>query len=198
MPGSSGSANRSSASRASCTLARSRRKAAKLTTWCAIRFGRPLSGCSGDRVVAARYQAAPRSDTSEPIARMVSGGSSRRPIQRCRGRECLLGACGRAASPKRLEMRVPSACGTNRFHSGHVYKKRGGRSSVFCPHRDHRSGAHAVPLCSPRRCAGESLSDPHTATKSRRVRCRCRRFRLVNGGVVRVRDVETAQGGEQG
>ena len=42
--------------------------------------------------MAACYQAAARSDTSEPIARTVSGRSSRRPSQRCSGRQCLLPA----------------------------------------------------------------------------------------------------------
>src|SRR6266536_2225056 len=59
------------------------------TTWCAISFGVSSPGWWGDRLVAACYQAAARSDTSEPMARTVSGRSSRRPIQRCSGRQCL-------------------------------------------------------------------------------------------------------------
>src|SRR6266536_3147238 len=60
-----------------------------VTTWCAISFGVSSPGWWGDRLVAACYQAAARSDTSEPMARTVSGRSSRRPIQRCSGRQCL-------------------------------------------------------------------------------------------------------------
>src|SRR6266536_2722911 len=58
-----------------------------VTTWCAISFGVSSPGWWGDRLVAACYQAAARSDTSEPMARTVSGRSSRRPIQRCSGRQ---------------------------------------------------------------------------------------------------------------
>src|SRR6266508_5728462 len=61
----------------------------ELTTWCAISFGVSSPGWWGDRLVAACYQAAARPDTSEPMARTVSGRSSRRPIQRCSGRQCL-------------------------------------------------------------------------------------------------------------
>ncbi len=62
-----------------------------------LSFGCPCPGLSPGRA----HQAAARSGTREPMARMVSGRSSRRPVQRCRDRQCLESAMACPAQVRR-------------------------------------------------------------------------------------------------